>query len=117
MNKHTAYCGLNCAECPAFTASVNNDDELRKKTAEEWKSDWNPNIKPEDINCLGCKNTKGVFFAWCFECEIRKCGKEKSVETCAHCDDYPCEKVNKMIEVVPSAKNTLEKIRVEINKN
>jgi len=31
-----AYCGVNCRECPVFTATVNDDDELRLKTGKEW---------------------------------------------------------------------------------
>lgn len=30
-----AYCGLNCEECKAYIATVNDDDELREKVAIE----------------------------------------------------------------------------------
>jgi hypothetical protein len=29
-------CGLNCEECPVFTATVKNDNKLRQATAVEW---------------------------------------------------------------------------------
>ena len=29
-------CGLDCENCAARIATVNNDDELREKTAKEW---------------------------------------------------------------------------------
>jgi len=31
-----AYCGLVCTDCNAYIAKQNDDDELRRKTAEEW---------------------------------------------------------------------------------
>jgi len=45
-----AICGLICNDCPAYIATQKDDDEMRKKIAEEWSSDQYP-LKPEDINC------------------------------------------------------------------
>ena len=36
MKKLIACCGLDCEKCQARKATINNDDELRKKVAEEW---------------------------------------------------------------------------------
>lgn len=36
MNQMMAYCGIMCDECPAYKATVDNNDELRKKTAGQW---------------------------------------------------------------------------------
>lgn len=33
MNPYIAYCGLNCAECEAYLATVNSDNALREKVA------------------------------------------------------------------------------------
>ncbi len=33
MDQMMAYCGIMCDECPAYKATVDNNDELRKKTA------------------------------------------------------------------------------------
>ena len=35
MNEFIAYCGLDCEKCEARIATVNNDNELRKKVAAE----------------------------------------------------------------------------------
>lgn len=37
MNKMIAACGIDCAQCSACIATINNDNELRAKTAAEWK--------------------------------------------------------------------------------
>ena len=82
MEKLIAFCGIDCAQCGAYIASMTNDDELRKKTAEEWKVAHNFDFTPEMINCHGCHATDGVQIGHCSMCEIRKCALAKSVQTC-----------------------------------
>ena len=49
-------CGLNCKECPVFIGTVNNDDKLRQKTAEEWSKLYaeylGKDLNPEDMNLV-----------------------------------------------------------------
>lgn len=85
-----AFCGLDCAECPAHLAWKTNDDELRKKQAIEWGNPDYP-LTAEDINCAGCKVDGEPKFKFCGSCSIRSCASERGVETCAHCDDYGCD--------------------------
>ena len=110
MERIVAYCGIECSKCPAFIAKKENNDELRKKTAEEWSKQFNETITPESINCDGCIST-GQHISYCNVCEIRKCGLEKKVENCAYCDDYICENLDKWFKNVPDAKNRLDEIR------
>ena len=51
MNKMIAYCGLNCEKCDAYIATINNNQELREKTAKLWAELNNAPILPEHINC------------------------------------------------------------------
>lgn len=111
MDAMIAYCGLNCAQCPALLATQQDDDNERKKVAEQWSKQYSSEIKPEDINCLGCLSEKRPVFHYCTICEIRKCGRERGVINCAHCDDYACEKLNNFFSMAPEAKNSLEEIR------
>ncbi|MEA2104275.1 MAG: DUF3795 domain-containing protein [Candidatus Cloacimonadota bacterium] len=111
MSKMIAYCGIVCTECPAYIATKNNDEDLRKKTATEWSKTYGAEIKPENIYCDGCLQDEGHLIGHCAECEIRACGKEKKVENCAYCDDFACEKLEKFFEFVPTAKKVLENIR------
>ena len=87
-----SYCGLNCGECHAYLAYKTDDEELRAEVAKKWSS---PEylVTPADINCAGCKSEEGPHFKWCAECSLRACGHEHNVETCAHCDEFVCEKV------------------------
>ena len=54
MKKMIAFCGIDYGECPAYIATLKDDEDSKKKVAEEWSTDDYP-LKPEDINCLGCR--------------------------------------------------------------
>lgn len=36
MTDYIAFCGLDCEQCEARIATVNDDNDLRAKVAEEW---------------------------------------------------------------------------------
>ena len=112
--RQLAYCGLDCANCPALVALANDDKELKIKTAREWSKLYNADIKPEDIECTGCVSREGVKFGHCHKCEIRKCADVKGLETCAHCDKFACEKVSWLLDAVPEAKENLEEERKNV---
>lgn len=111
MDKIVAICGITCNDCPAYVATVNNDDDKRRQTAEEWSKEFNADLKPEDINCMSCLASEGPVFQHCLQCEIRKCGQDRGLENCAHCDDYACEKLVKFFDMVPAARTTLDEIK------
>jgi hypothetical protein len=105
-----AFCGLNCHECGAFLATKENDDQKRPKVAQEWSMLFKIEINPKDINCEGCQSDGGRVFNYCKVCEIRKCGKEKDLENCGYCGEYPCHKLDLIFNNAPDAKNRLDKI-------
>lgn len=105
-----ACCGLNCAQCDARIATVNNDDKLREKTAKKWaKMNNAPQITPETINCMGCR-AAGVKFAFCdYMCEIRKCVVAKDYNTCGDCAEMEtCAIVSAVHSSNKAAKNNLK---------
>jgi hypothetical protein len=110
MEKLIACCGLNCAECGAYQATMTDNDDLRAKTSEEWSKLYGSDIPPESINCAGC-NGNGVLFYYPTVCEYRKCVKERGLHTCAECPDYACENLQKFFEMAPAAKQNLEELR------
>jgi hypothetical protein len=107
--KLIACCGLNCATCDARIATMADDNDLRTKTAERWKVQYNtPDILPEMINCTGCRET-GVKLAHCEECEIRKCVIAKGFQTCADCEKMEnCELVAPIFKYVLEALDNLK---------
>ena len=85
MKDKLGCCGLNCEKCDAKLATVNDDDELRKKTSKLWSSLNGVDIAPEMINCYGCRSG-GVKTYFCENlCAVRKCVSAKKYQTCADC--------------------------------
>ena len=115
MENIIAFCGIECTACPAYIAYKTDDDELRKKTAEEWSKAFGIEILPETVNCIGCLAPTGVQINYCQQCEIRKCGLEKKVKNCAYCGDYICAKLEKWFKNVPDAKARLEQIHQNLD--
>jgi hypothetical protein len=111
MNKKISFCGLDCAACPAYIARHADDPELRQKTAATWSQIYGADIKPEDIFCDGCTSEGTLLFGHCRVCKIRECGRARKLESCAHCPEYACGRLNEFFEMVPEAREVLDDIR------
>lgn len=114
MSQITAMCGLICSDCGAFIATQNNDDKKRAEVAKLWSKQYNVDLKPKSINCDGCISDSKRLIGHCIVCAIRKCGKQKGVLNCAHCDDYVCEKLEGFFKMVPAARKHLDSIKSEL---
>lgn len=110
MKSNIAYCGLDCAKCPAYIATLENDAEKKAQLAREWSTDKFP-LKPEDIYCEGCSGGSEKVISFCAGCDIRTCALENRVESCVHCNSYPCSKLEKHFERSPDSRENLEKQR------
>lgn len=116
MNEVIAYCGLVCHSCPILLATKEKNarkrNQMRADIAEQIKKLYGEEYRPQDINdCDGCKSESRRLFSGCRRCEIRKCAREKSVENCAHCDEYACERLEKFFATYPEAGKRLDAIR------
>lgn len=107
-NELIGCCGLDCEKCDARIATLNNDDELRCKTAGLWSKLNSAEITPEMINCTGCR-PDGVKTPFCsFVCPIRKCVNAKELATCADCKDvYECATLDTIRENNPDVMKNL----------
>lgn len=108
-----ALCGIDCGECDAYQATKENDAAKLAEVAVKWSSEERK-FDPEDVICDGCHGTRR--FSWTEECDIRECGIDKGLTTCAQCEDYPCELLNNMWDMIgeegsAAAKTNLEKLR------
>ena len=99
MRDMIAYCGLDCEKCDAYLATINDDQELRIKTAKLWAELNHAPILPEHINCQGCR-AEGVKTVFCESmCGIRQCAMKKGVATCGDCPDLEqCPTVGGILE-------------------
>jgi hypothetical protein len=112
MTEMIAPCGLNCAGCEAYIATVANDQAELEKIAAKWRTEYNaPDITVAGVTCLGCASSTGPWCGHCAECEIRACAQGRGYVTCAECADYPCEQLTGFLAMVPPARENLESLR------
>jgi hypothetical protein len=74
-----SYCGIYCGACPVMAANLKGNVEEK---AQEW------GMKAKDIVCNGCKARTNAKF--CKECVMRLCARDRGVDFCADCEEYPC---------------------------
>jgi hypothetical protein len=122
VDKLLAYCGLKCGGCQIYLATREIDKEkqekLRVQIAELINEEYGISIKPKDVtDCDGCKASSGRLYSGCSQCEIRKCAQEKDFLTCAHCIEYPCDKLQKFLVLHSISKSHLEDIRRRMKGN
>lgn len=112
-----AFCGIDCAACPAYVATEAGDEDLLAKTAAEWSSDDEP-LAPEDVICHSCTQTEKRLYKWCSACRMKDCCREKDIPNCAHCDEYACDDLKKLWDMVasPEPRLVLDDIRREVKR-
>ena len=119
VDKLLAYCGLKCNGCQIYLATRETDKEkqakMRVQIAEFISEEYGISIKPQDVtDCDGCKTSSGRLYSGCSQCEIRKCAQEKGCLTCAHCVEYPCDKLQKCLVTYSISKSHLDDIRTSM---
>ncbi len=105
------YCGLDCAECPAYTATVANDAGKIAEVAAEWSQMFSADIKSEHVWCEGCKGD-GRKSAYCESmCEVKKCATGKTLSDCGHCDDMEgCATIGEIFKNASCAETRIKDI-------
>ena len=111
MPKMIACCGLVCSDCPAFLATKYDDDAARATTAAVWAEKYGLDVKPEDVNCDGCRNEGGRRMAYCRTCGIRACCSGKGLDNCTLCEEGPCDQLTKFNEFSPEAGAAFEELK------
>lgn len=120
MNKaYICYCGLYCENCAVMSKIAPAAKTLYKEMCDAGFEDviqfipggegfW-PFLKEmaEVGLCISCKDGGGNP-----GCAIRICAKEKAVEVCALCEEYPCDKIN-AFQGYPEMKQDNELIRTK----
>lgn len=76
-----AYCGLYCESCLLYIATKYQPERLVQLAAKYGKS-------AEELQCNGCRSDKLSFY--CVTCKIKECIKQKGLNMCGDCSEYPC---------------------------
>ena len=113
MNKKTctSYCGLDCEACDAFVATKNNDNQLKTQVAQRWSKLYKRKVEASDVHCHGCKSdgTQGIYCQTM--CPIKPCCREKEIDTCAECGEFPCKDLKAVFLFCPEAETLLRKLQ------
>lgn len=88
-NDLAAFCGLYCGACSfkvAFDEKCSAHVKAMPSAFDEYKDQ-------ELQFCPGCRLDNQ-----CGECDIRDCAKEKNIEHCGDCNEFPCERIKAFAE-------------------
>lgn len=104
------YCGLYCGLCAQRGRISHQASTLRASMANEGYEFWGQELTgfnefwefltdlcDPDKACPGCRQGGGPPF-----CGIRKCARQRGVEICAFCEEYPCERVLALAKGYPT---------------
>ncbi len=111
MDEIISACGLNCADCEAYKATINDDEVAREEVAKKWSEIYGANCQPEDCICEGCMQDGLLSTAHATTCGIRACVVERGLDNCAGCKEFACGQLEEFFEFVPDAKTVLEGLR------
>ena len=91
MSERITLCGDNCLVCPRYNAHTADE---QRAVAELWhKVGWRDHVVTnEEIACSGCSSHKQCTY------QLVSCTEEHRVEKCNRCGEFPCEKINSMLE-------------------
>ncbi len=81
-----APCGLYCGVCAIYIAHRDNNLKFKDRLVNVYKP-FSESI--DDIQCTGCLSD-GIIFGYCKSCPIKSCVKEKDLDGCYQCSDWPC---------------------------
>ncbi|UCG79084.1 MAG: DUF3795 domain-containing protein [Nitrospirota bacterium] len=78
-----AVCGLLCEACHVYIATQEDPERLEVLSKHYQKP-------LEELRCNGCRSDSRCFYCNTV-CFMSGCAKEKGVDFCGECSDYPCD--------------------------
>jgi hypothetical protein len=91
MDSQIGYCGYNCHLC----AARSDDPAMREKLVAGWRRIFgHQQYTAENVKCAGCRGTGEVADK---QCKARPCAMARQLDSCAQCDEFPCDKVRNLL--------------------
>lgn len=85
MGEMTGYCGYRCDIC----AARSDDPEVRQRLVDGWRRIFGHQMyTAENVRCDGCRSGGRHADK---SCRALPCAVARGVESCACCDDFPCD--------------------------
>ena len=114
MNEMYAFCGLDCAVCPAYVATQAGDEAAQLKLLAQWREQYDPNMTIAGVTCDGCTSA-GRHGGYCDACPLRTCGQARGLTTCAVCPDYDgCQTLEAFFAQAPEVRTQLQVLRLKL---
>lgn len=106
-----AACGVDCNECGLYNAG---HDLKAAESCVEWfrgqgwiEADGNAEaVQNKSPFCTGCWGESG--WCGCGSIDFRKCCKQKEINLCGHCHDFPCEPYKEWVGGLDHHKQAME---------
>ncbi|MCL2396676.1 MAG: DUF3795 domain-containing protein [Defluviitaleaceae bacterium] len=105
-----AACGIDCAECAQYKVTMKQDLAAAELLVDWFKSQgWIGEdegaeaVMKKAPLCYGCWDITDDCF-WqcgCGSIDFRVCCREKQINHCGECGDFPCEHYMKWVEMTP----------------
>lgn len=103
MKEMITLCGDDCTDCPRYNA--HSDEELRKAAELWYRVGWRDHVVSNDeIACSGCSSHKECTY------HLVECIKEHNVSKCSLCGEFPCGKINDMLERTAKYQNICREV-------
>ncbi len=94
LREQTAVCGIDCFNCEFYHTNIAGFFE---SISPERKAGFAARgATRENLSCKGCRKDGCKMLAGA--CATLKCAKEKNVEFCYECADFPCQKLQPIAE-------------------
>jgi hypothetical protein len=82
ISQTAAHCGLYCESCSLFIGTQSEPTRLEMLAQRYGKT-------ADEMRCRGCRSDELSFY--CATCKMKTCLKEKRLDFCSECTEYPCQ--------------------------
>ena len=109
MKEILARSGYRCDLCPGYSGNIHSAED-RQQCSDGWFKYIGIRYAPEEIGCRGCLDEEEPADP---NCPVRPCVKEKGLDNCAYCGDFPCDKLKTRMNFFEDRLGDLTKIPKE----
>jgi hypothetical protein len=115
LRELTAPCGLDCFNCQMYLA--NFDEEIKKQLTLKLKEQG---MSTDKVTCQGCRKENGICplgGIMTEPCKVFKCINSKEIESCADCDDFPCDNLHPYADMASEAPHNIKVFNLALIRN
>ena len=100
------FCGHDCARCVTYLATVRDDPDMRLRAQNFYRETFSLDIPVQAVCCLGGRSERVMEL--CRDCPWMRCCRERGLDACGECPDFPCVPLAEYREKYVNRCNQLE---------